>query len=126
MKKKLILKLNWISYTSDFEIAIVSAFNEVFLKRKTNIAHYGCYFHFLKKCRKKLVKEGFGTKDNEAYDTAMKFTSSLLFIKNIEKNYSSINNKFFKDKKNLNFYRDYLIDTLVPFFRNKSLNLYKC
>ena len=85
-------KLHWNSYTSDFEIALTSAFNEVFLSRKTNITHYGCYFHFLKKCRKKLVKEGFGTKDNEAYDTAIQFTSSLPFKKNIEKNYNSIIN----------------------------------
>lgn len=92
-------KLHWNSYTSDFEIALISAFNEVFLSRKTNITHYGCYFHFLKNCRKKLVKEGFGTKDNEAYDTAIQFTSSLPFKKNIEKNYNSIINKFFQKKK---------------------------
>ena len=55
----------------------------------------------------------------------MKFTSSLPFYKNIEKNYSSIINKFFKDKKNFIFYPNYLIDTWVPFFMNKSINLYK-
>ena len=69
------------------------------------------------------MKEGFGAKDNEAYDTAIQFTSSLPFKKNIEKNYNSIINKFFKKKKDLYFYRDYLIDTWGPYFRNNTLNL---
>lgn len=69
-EKEINNKLHWNSYTSDFEIALINAFNEVFLSQKTNISHYGCYFHFLKNCRKKLVK------------AVMKFTSSLPFKKN--------------------------------------------
>lgn len=67
-------KLHWNSYTSDFEIALISAFTEVFLSKNKNITHYGCYFHFLQNCLKKLIKKGFETKDNEPYNTSMQFT----------------------------------------------------
>ena len=39
-------KLNFKTFTTDYEIALYNAFNFVFNKYK-NIRHIGCYFHFL-------------------------------------------------------------------------------
>ena len=49
-------KLNFKTFTTDFEIALYNAFNFVFNKNK-NIRHIGCYFHFLQNIRKFLQKK---------------------------------------------------------------------
>ena len=47
-------KLKWKSYTSDFETALINAFNETFISIYKDIQHYGCYFNYLKNSRKKF------------------------------------------------------------------------
>ena len=85
--------MKWKSYTSDFETALIKAFNETFVNIYKDIQHYGCYFHYLKNCRKKLITKGFGANDiKEDYKESISFSSELPFKKNISQNFTSVIN----------------------------------
>lgn len=61
---------------------INKSFKNTIAKKYKNIQHYGCYFHFhfLQRCRSKLISEGLGTEDNsDLYEKAMEFTSNIPF-----------------------------------------------
>ena len=116
--------LKWVSYTSDFETALIKAFSQIFTINKYNIIHYGCYFHFLKNCRKKLLESGYGRKEKEnIYKKIMNFTSELPFTKNIKSNYKKIINKFFGKLKEEQFFSEYITSTWGKYFSDGSLNL---
>lgn len=59
-------KLKFKTFTTDFEIALFKAFNEVFNEEK-NIKHIGCYFHYLQNIRKYLQKNGLTSIKNIEY-----------------------------------------------------------
>ena len=73
-----------------------------FKNKYKNIMHYGCFFHFLKNCRKKLVSKGYGTNENKnIYKKVMNFCAKLPPIKDINKNIKSEVSKFFKKNKEI-------------------------
>ena len=45
----------WQTFTSDFERALITSFNNIF-NTNNKIRHIGCYFHYLKNCRLRLVQ----------------------------------------------------------------------
>ena len=53
-------KLKLVSVTSDFEIALYTAFLDVFKSICPNIKHIGCFYHYLANIEKNLKKYGFG------------------------------------------------------------------
>ena len=121
-EKEIKNKLNWKSWTSDFEIALINSFNEVF--EEYNIEHHGCFFHFMKNCYKKLRSKGYASVDKkEQLKILLKFTISLPFKRNININYKKEIKNLSRDKDEFNFYNEYLIDTWGEHFKSGSLNL---
>ena len=59
-------KFKFKTFTTDFEIALFKAFNEVF-NEGNEIKHIGCYFHYLQNIRKYLQKNGLTAKKNIEY-----------------------------------------------------------
>ena len=55
-------KYSFVTFTTNFEIALFKAFDDVFNTYK-NITHVGCYFHYVNKIRKKL--QGLGITANK-------------------------------------------------------------
>lgn len=85
-EKEIKYKLNWKSWTSDFELVLINSFNEVFEEYK--IEHHGCFIHFMKNCYKKLRSKGYASADKkEELKLLLKFTISLPFKRNINKIY---------------------------------------
>ena len=65
------------TFTTDFEVGLINAFNFVFNK-KNNISHIGCYFHFLQNIRKYLQKHGFTCdKYTHVYNLVMNICKTL-------------------------------------------------
>ena len=74
-------KLKFKTFTTDFEIALFKAFNEVF-NEENEIKHIGCYFHYLQNIRKYLQKNGLTAKKNiEYYNSIINICKSLHFMK---------------------------------------------
>lgn len=118
--------LQWDSFTTDFEKPLINAFHIVFNNKEEGkeIYHIGCYFHFLKNCRKKLQKEGYTSLKKFAdYNILMNYVAQLPFVYNIDKSIKKNINSFFKDKKKYSFFKSYLLDQWVEFFVNNSLKL---
>ena len=116
--------LRFTTFTTDFEIALINAFNKVFNKEK-NIRHIGCYFHYLQNIRKYMQKNGYTKKKYiEIYNTVMSLCKILPFkkiknedlIKYIEK---SLN----KYKNELESFISYFIETGIKYFNDESLSL---
>ena len=94
-------KIKFKTFTTDFEIALFKAFNEVF-NEGNQIKHIGCYFHYLQNIRKYLQKNGLTTKKNtEYYNAIINISKSLPFL-NLKKNkiISYIQEKVKFQKKN--------------------------
>ena len=74
-------KLQWETFTSEFEKALINGFHKTFNKiNEEEIHHVDCYFHFLYNCRKRLAKEGYCSYKYKAdYDLIMNFISTLPF-----------------------------------------------
>ena len=120
-KKELV---HFTTFTTDFEIALINAFNKVFNKEK-NIRHIGCYFHYIQNIRKNTQKNGYTTKKNiEIYNSVMSLCKILPFknmknenlIKYIEK---SLN----KYKNELESFISYFKETWIKYFNDESLSL---
>ena len=139
-------KLKLVSVTSDFEIALYTAFLDVFKTICQNIKHIGCFYHYLANIEKNLKKYGFGKKcfDKEHKDLITYF-SQLPFkknihniieeeIKNYEKSYldsiTNISNKnklqankeFFIKYEDAAEFFNYINTQWVPIFKKKLLN----
>ena len=103
-KKEVNTNLNWRYFTTDFEPALIKAFKDTFNDTCISLQHQGCYFHFLKNIRKKLISKGYNSLEKkEKLDEIMKFCSELPFEKNIDKKYSTIIEKQFSKNKELSF-----------------------
>ena len=99
----MIYKVNWISFTTDFESALINSFKNTFNFIK-NLKHNGCFFHFMQNIRKYLLKNKYTIKENIfRYNYIIEKISLLPFKKNIEKTiYNDINkicneDRFYKD-----------------------------
>jgi len=55
-------KLKIKTVTTDFEVALYTAFKEIFIKEVPNLHHIGCYYHYIYNIRKQLMKLGYGKK----------------------------------------------------------------
>ena len=116
-KKELV---HFTTFTTDFEIALINAFNKVFNKEK-NIRHIGCYFHYIQNIRKYMQKNGYTTKKNiEIYNSVMSLCKFLPFknmknenlIKYIEK---SLN----KYKNELESFISYFKEIWIKYFNDE-------
>ena len=68
-------KIKFKTFTTDYEIALFKAFNELFNERN-QIKHIGCYFHYLQNIRKYLQKNGLTAKKNIEYYNSIIYTVS--------------------------------------------------
>ena len=104
-------KLKLVSITRDFEIALYTAFLDVFKTICPNIKHIGCFYHNLANIEKNLKKYGYSKKCFEKeHNDLVTYFSQLPFKKNIhniieedinnyEKTYlDSITNAYNKNK----------------------------
>lgn len=113
----------WKTFTSDFERALINSFNNVF-NTNNDLKHIGCYFHYLKNCRLRLVQEGYNSEAHKAdYERIMDFVLSLPFNHNINNNITKRIKDFSKHKKHYNFFKIYFENQWIEFFKNKSLCL---
>ena len=60
-KKEVNTNLNWRYFTTDFEPALIKTFKDIFNDTCITLQHHGCYFHFLKNIRKKLISKGYNS-----------------------------------------------------------------
>ena len=66
---------------------MIKAIELEIINKYDNIIHYGCFFHYIKNIRKKLINLGFGTDANKGiYNEVIEFCYELPFAENIEKN----------------------------------------
>ena len=97
---------NFLTFTTDYEVALFTAFNKVF-NSNNKVKHVGCYFHFLNNIHKYLQKNGFTTnKYKKLYDSVINLCKNLPFLHlkgNILKNHI---------KKELNSYKNELSKSL--------------
>ena len=81
-----LIHINWKSFTTDFEIALITAFKKSF-DFIPNLKHNGCFFHYMKNIYKYLVKNKYTVKSNKNhYSYIIKNVYELPFKVNIEKN----------------------------------------
>ena len=72
-------KVRFTTFTTDFEIALINAFNKIF-NREKKIHHIGCYFHFLENIKKYLQKNGLTKKEYiNIYNNIMSLCKELRF-----------------------------------------------
>ena len=84
--KNELIHINWISFTTDFEIALINAFKKTF-EIIPNLKHNGCFFHYMKNIYKYLLKNKYTVKSNKShYNYIIKSVYELPFKLNIEKN----------------------------------------
>jgi hypothetical protein len=114
------LKLNLLSYSIDFEKALINATNKVF-KNKRQV---GCFYHYCRNIRERAVEMGLFKKINkdeannflnEFYKMPFLFYQNNKILDDIKLNYS---------KKN-SLYEDYLIyfeNQWLQYFHNGMLN----
>ena len=115
-------KIKWLSFTSDYEIGLYTAFQKAF-DFIENLVHYGCYFHYMKNIRKFLVSNKYTNKENtDKYNYIINEVSELPFKKNIDKSIHKEINKSFKNKIYKDF-KEYFIKQWIPYFKNKILLL---
>ena len=61
-------KYNFLTFKTDFEISLFTAFNKVFNK-DNKIKHIGCYYHYLQNIYKFMQKHGYTSKEKkQLYD----------------------------------------------------------
>jgi hypothetical protein len=109
-------RLNWESFTSDFEKSLIKSFKNTIAIKYDKIQHYGCYFHFLQRCRSKLISKGLGTTEN----IYLKDVDSIFRTNNALENY----NRIFKHLDNMraNMVFSTFIDNIKDeFIRYKNL-----
>ena len=58
-------KLNWKKLITGFEIALINGFITAFQEKYNNLIDYGCYFHYLQICIKRLKKKGYTVKKEQ-------------------------------------------------------------
>ena len=72
--------LNWVSIATDFEKGLIKSIELEIINKYDNIIHYGCFFHYIKNIRKKLINLGFGTDANKGiYNEVIEFCYELPF-----------------------------------------------
>ena len=116
-KKKLKLK----TFTTDFEVSLYSAFNEVFSKEVKDLKHIGCFYHYMFNIIKKLNSLGLKKNLNKLGDSSDKlmnkksdyfnlinFSRDLPFIPNINKNIKSKIKQFKNKYKNNKIYLEFI------------------
>ena len=70
--KNELIHINWISFTTDFETALITAFKKSF-DFIPNLKHNGCFFHYMKNIYKYLDKNNYTLKMNKFhYDYIIK------------------------------------------------------
>ena len=121
--KNELIHLNWQSFTTDFETALITAFKKTF-DFIPNLKHNGCFFHYMKNIYKYLAKNKYTVKKNKShYDYIIKNVYKLPFKSNIEKN---IDKEIKKICKKNSFYKDfcqYFLDEWSKYFKDNSLVL---
>ena len=111
-------KLKFKTFTTDFEIALFKAFNEVF-NEENEIKHIGCYFHYLQNIRKYLQKNGLTAKKNIAYyNSIINICKSLPFMKLKLSKISS----YIKEKANI---PKNILDDFILYFEEQWLSYFK-
>ena len=84
--KNELIQINWISFTTDFEIALINSFKKTF-EFIPNLKHNGCFFHYMKNIYKYLLKNKYTLKINKNhYNYIIKSVYELPFKFKIEKN----------------------------------------
>ena len=118
-----LIHINWKSFTTDFEIALITAFKKSF-DFIPNLKHNGCFFHYMKNIYKYLVKNKYTVKSNKNhYSYIIKNVYEIPFKVNIEKN---IDKEIKKICKKNTFYKDfckYFMDEWCKYFKDNSLVL---
>ena len=121
--KNELIQINWISFTTDFEIALINSFKKTF-EFIPNLKHNGCFFHYMKNIYKYLLKNKYTLKINKNhYNYIIKSVYELPFKFKIEKN---IDKEIKKICKKNSFYKDfcdYFLEEWSKYFKDKSLVL---
>ena len=111
----MIKKIKYLSFTSDYEIGLYTAFKNIF-NFIENLLHYGCYFHYMKNISIFLVSNKYTNKENiDKYNYIINKVSELPFKDNIDKHIVKEINKIFKNKIYKEF-KEYFSKQLTPFF----------
>ena len=133
-------KLKLKTFTTDLELALYTAFNDVFSKEIKDLKHIGCYYHYIFNIinhlnslgLRKTIKKEPHKKNNDSlnktkdYFILLNFTRDLPFIPNINKIIKTKINKFKTKYKKNKVYLDfinYCVKQWLLYFERSDLNL---
>ena len=121
------VKIDMISYSIDFELAICNSLEKIF----PNIKHYGCYFHYCynigKNIKNKItskLKKYKINKESLIFESIIKFKNEILMLPfEFNKNKDSIQNIFNNYKHPIfNNFKTYFNNQWKSFFDKDILN----
>ena len=116
-------RIKWKTYTTDFEVDLHSIFGHVF-NFIPDIHHVGCFFHYLKNIRNRLIQDWFTSNENiEHYDYLIAEVFKLPFKKNVNKTIDKDIDKLCKKNELYEDFNIYFKDTCCCYFKDKSLLL---
>ena len=113
-------KLNFISYSIDFEKPLINATSTVF----DNIRQVGCYYHYCRNIREKAVELGLEIKGKNKGDSGFLnefYKIPFIFYKN-QKIIENLKIQYLKTNKKYEEFLNYFENQWYPYLANGMLN----